>query len=101
MNMKMNFLSTLLKRKENLSGTIIYGKNRSIETSVELKVNKAPKTDLGLSIAKLFRGVEGLNVKEREIHTDRINAIRRSQRVSVQYQDSCLKRGFPRISFEN
>ena len=101
MNMKLNFLSILLKRKENVSGTIIYGKNREIETSIDLKVNKAPKTDLGLSISKLFSRVEGLNVKEREIHTNRINAIRRSQRESVQYQGSCLKRGFPRVSFEN
>ena len=103
LTMKNKLFSILFKRnKANVSGSIIYGRQREINVALgnqARKVDGSVKNEISLST--LFMGIKGLNANERIVHTDRVSAIRRSQREAVQSRSIDLARATCRRFFEN
>ena len=90
--MKM-FGRILTTKKDNVSGSVIFGRKREIDVRLNNNARKVSGDKDEISLSTLFMGIKGLNTPSRDVFSNRIQAIRNSQKASVLSRCSCLEQG--------
>ena len=91
----------LSAKKDNVSGSVIFGRKREIDVKVNNNARKVVDTKDEVSLSTLFMGIKGLNTSNRDVFSNRVQTIRNSQREGVQSRCSCLERGLKGRLFGN